>query len=174
LARSVEGLDRLLSAIAARRDQRRAIGQLPLHASLAPRRLGFDCLVPLQNFQQRLRLADLGHFRRRRETFRRVREDVMRFKRAVGGLEELRQSKRCLERECALFLGDLKGVTIRDFSLARIAHGEDVAAEAMQPGVHPMAGGLFGQFESFRDRDERVIDRARRTLQLSEKAVPDM
>jgi hypothetical protein len=87
----------------------------------------------------------------------------VRFDGAVGGLEELRQRKRRLEREraCALFLADLKGVPVRGFGPGGIAPGENVAAKAMQVGVHPMAGGLLGQLETFCDRGERVVDGAR-------------
>ena len=51
--------------------------------------------------EQRLPLGDLRHLRRRRKTFQRRREDVVRLDRAVGRLIELRRLERGLQTEAA-------------------------------------------------------------------------
>jgi hypothetical protein len=55
-----------------------------LEPALARRRGVLYCVGRRQRGEQRLRLVDLGHFRRRRKAFERGREDVVRFDRAGG------------------------------------------------------------------------------------------
>ena len=55
----------------------------------------------LDSHQQRLRLGDLRHFRRRRKAFERGREDGVGFGGAAGRLIELGQRKRRAQFEAA-------------------------------------------------------------------------
>ena len=103
-----------------------------------------------QRPKQRLRLGDLGHFRRRRKAFERGREDGVRVGGAGGRLVELRQPERRLQAEAkrALRSRDGDGGAIGVFGAGRICRlglQEDVAANAMQEGVRPMLVCLLGQ-----------------------------
>ena len=60
--------------------------------SLRDRRLHF--VIFPERREQRLRLGDLGHFRRRRKAFERRREDGVSFDGAAGRLIELRERQR--------------------------------------------------------------------------------
>ena len=62
---------------------------MQLRQSLPMRGLRLDLVGLRQCRQQRLRLGDLRHFRRRREAFERRREDGVGFDGAVGRLIEL-------------------------------------------------------------------------------------
>ena len=74
----------------------------------------------LDSRQQRLRLNDLGHFRRRRKAFERGSEHVVRLDRARGRLIELRERERGAQFEAArpLLFGDgdgsLEGISATD------------------------------------------------------------
>ena len=61
----------------------------------------FDLVGRRERGQQRLRLGDLGHFRRRREAFERGRENAVRLDRAAGRLIELGELQRRLQAESA-------------------------------------------------------------------------
>ena len=69
LAGSCEGFGRLGRSVAARRDQRVAVGYVQLPSLLTARRIRLDLVAVRQRRKQRLRLGDLRHFRRRREPF---------------------------------------------------------------------------------------------------------
>ena len=94
LAGSGEGFRRFRRAGTARRDQRVAIGHLQLRQSLPMRGVHFDLVGRRERSQQRLRLGDLWHFRRRRKAFERGRENGVGVGGAAGRLIELGQRER--------------------------------------------------------------------------------
>ena len=78
---SRERFRRFRRAIAAGRDERGAVIRSQLRHSPPLRQVGPDLIDVLKRRQQRLRLGNLGHFRRWREAFERRREDGV----GVGG-----------------------------------------------------------------------------------------
>ena len=72
---------------------------------------GFHIVTLGERREQRLRLGDLRHFRRRRKAFERGREDGMGFGGAAGRLIELGERKRRAQFEAAraLLLRDRDG-----------------------------------------------------------------
>ena len=90
-----------------------------------------------QRREQRLRLSDLGHFRRRRKAFERRREDGVGFGRAGGRLVELGERKRGAQFEAAraLLLRDRDGGQesfFRRRGVGGVAFEQDFAARPMQ------------------------------------------
>ena len=81
-------------AVAARGDERVAVGDVQLRQSLPLRGCRFDLVGRCECSQQRLRLGDLGHFGRRRKAFERRRENGVGVGRTRGGLVKPRQRKR--------------------------------------------------------------------------------
>ena len=72
---------------------RLAVGRLQMQPPLSLRLCGLDLLRLRQRRQQRLRLGDLGHLRRRRKAFERRREDGVGFDGAAGRLVEFGERK---------------------------------------------------------------------------------
>ena len=80
---------------------RLAVGRLQMQPPLALRFCGLDLVRLRQRREQRLRLGDLGHFRRRRKAFERGREDGVGIGGAGGRLVELGERKRRAQVEAA-------------------------------------------------------------------------
>ena len=93
-AGSRERLRRFHCCIASRLDESVAVGHLQLRQPLLLVRFGFDLVGLRQRREQRLRLGDLRHFRRRRKAFERGREDGVGVGGAGGRLIEFRQRQR--------------------------------------------------------------------------------
>ena len=74
---------------------------MQLRQSLPPRRFRLDLVGLRQRREQRLRLGDLRHFRRRRKAFERGREDGVGVGGAGGRLVELGERKRRAQFEAA-------------------------------------------------------------------------
>ena len=115
-----EGLRSFRRARPSRREERVAIGDVQLAPLLSSRRLGLDLVCLRQRFEQRLRLADLGHFGRRPETFERGRKNGVGIDGVADGLIEFGERQRRTEAEAArpLLTRD------RDGSLQRPFRGE--------------------------------------------------
>ena len=97
----------------------------------------FDLVGFRQRRQQRLRLGDLRHFRRRRKAFERGREDGVRFGGAAGRLIELGERERGAQFKAArgLLLRDGDGGQegfFRGRGVGGIALQQDFAARPMQ------------------------------------------
>ena len=101
LAGSGERFRRFRRPVAARGDERVAVGDVQLRQSLPMRGVHFDLVGRRECSQQRLRLGDLGHFRRRRKAFERRREDGVGFGEAAGRLIEFGQRQRRAQFEAA-------------------------------------------------------------------------
>jgi hypothetical protein len=109
--------------------------------------LSFDLLGLGEGREQRLRLRDLGHLRRRRKAFERLREHGVGLRRAGGRLVELGERQSRLQYEASRFLRlrDLDGGEEGLFGRRRvrgIALQEDCAPDAMHQRVGPALAGL--------------------------------
>jgi hypothetical protein len=100
----------------------------------------------LDSHQQRLRLSDLGHFRRRRKAFECRSEDGLGLGGAVGRLIELGKGERGAQLKAARALlacdgdGALEGFFGGE-SVGRVAPEKDLAADAMGFDIVPMQPG---------------------------------
>jgi DNA-binding helix-hairpin-helix protein with protein kinase domain len=103
----------------------------------------------VRSLEQRLRLSDLRHLRRRREAFERGRKDGVRLGRTAGRLVQLGQRERGKQFITArtLLLSDrdcgLVGL-LRVSGIVGIAFQQDVAARPMQEGVEGALSTSFG------------------------------
>ena len=144
--------------------------QRPLTPAPLPRERGFAA----ERREQRLRLGDLGHFRRRRKAFERGREDAPRLDRAAGALPgaspaRARPGVRTCARPGPPRCGGLLGMQLQ----RRRGRAQRGCRRGSGGGtIRTMAAGSLGERETVRDRRERVVDRARRPLELGEKALP--
>ena len=87
--------------MATRSDERVAVGDMQLRQSLPLACFRLDLVGRRERSQQRLRLGDLGHFRRRRKAFERRREDGVGFGGAGGRLVEFGEAAPRAVRSCA-------------------------------------------------------------------------
>ena len=108
---------------------RRPFADQPPPASLR----GLDLVRLRQRRQQRLRLRDLGHFRRRRKAFERRREDGVGFGGAAGRLIELGERERRAQFEAARALPLRDG----DGRLESFFRGRGVRGIALQQHFAP-------------------------------------
>ena len=143
------------------------VGSLEIEAAATLRRVGLDLVGLLQRREQRLRLGDLGHFRRRRKAFERGREDGVGFGGAAGRLVELGERQRREQREAARALplrdgdGGLEGV-FGWRGVGGIALEQDFAARAMQFRFERAVACALARRQRFvEDRRARVPDRRR-------------
>ena len=118
------------------------------HPAPPRRRLSLDLLRLRELREQRLRLGDLRHLRRRRKAFERRREDGLGVGGAAGRLAKLGEGKGREQLVAArtLMLGDGDGRPVGVFGWRRvggIAPEQDVAANAMQQRVGVALPGLF-------------------------------
>jgi hypothetical protein len=126
-----------------------------------------------QTLQQRLRLCELRHLRRRGKAFERGREDGVRFNRLAGRSEEFGECKRRLQAETAgaLLSGDVDGGPeglLGGGGIRGIASEKDFAAEAMDEGEVATIVALTGEGRRIVDALLRGFRRARRRGLLSE------
>ena len=108
-----------------------------MRQSLPMRGFRFDFVSRGECSQQRLRLGDLGHFRRRRKAFERGREDGVGFGGAAGRLIELGERKRRAQTEAArsLLLSRRRWRTGRLLPPARGWRGRASAGFRRAPGA---------------------------------------
>ena len=147
---------------------------MQLRQSLPLRRLGLDLVGLRQRRQQRLRLGDLGHFRRRRKAFERGREDGVGFGGAAGRLVELGERKRRAQFEAARALllrdgdGGQEGFFCRR-GVGGVALQQDFAARPMQFGFERAIADAFGRRQRFVEDREGAVEIARRGFGLSQR-----
>ena len=135
---------------------------MQLGQSLAMRGRDFDLVGRCERGQQRLRLGDLGHFRRRREALERGREDGVGFGGAGGRLIELGERKRRAQFEAARALLLRDGERGQEGFFCRrgvggVALQQDFAADAMQFGVECAMTGPLGRRQRFVEEGKRAI-----------------
>ena len=114
-----------------------AVGTLQLQLAFSLRLRGLDLVGLRQRREQRLRLSDLRHFRRRREAFERGREDGVGVGGAAGRLIELGERERGAQSEAAraLLLRDGDGGQegfFRGRGVGGVALQQHFAARPMQ------------------------------------------
>ena len=139
------------------------IGRLKSEAASTLGDSGLDFLRRLKRREQRLRLGDLRHFGRRRETFEGGREDGLGFGQAVGRLVELGQRERREQfvTACALLFRDGDGRSIGVLcgrGIGGVSPRKDVTPNAMQKGIGPSFTRFAGQSQSLIDRRDRGAD----------------
>ena len=110
-----------------------------MQPTLALRDRGLHLVGLRKRRQQRLRLGDLRHFRRRQESFERGREDGVRFRRSGGRLVELGEGKRRekLVAARALLRRDRDGGPVGFLGsggIQGIAFQQDVATQTIEIG----------------------------------------
>ena len=129
---------------------------------LALRFCGLDLVRLRQRREQRLRLGDLGHFRRRRKAFERRREDGVGFGGAAGRLVEFgeRQRRAQFEAARALLLRDGDG------GLERFFRGRGVGGIALQQHFAAQSDAV-----PRRTRDRPSVGRRQRFVEDREGAV---
>ena len=116
-----------------------------------------------QRREQRLRLGDLRHCRRRGKTFEGRREGVVRLDRTAGRLAELGERKRSAKGEAAraLMLRDCDGLLERllgRFGVGGIALEQHFATDAVQFGVERAMTDPFGRRERFVENCEGAVE----------------
>ncbi len=141
---------RLLSAPPLRPLHRAGVVDMHLGASLPPFESLPDPLVFRQRIEQRLRLCDLRHFRRRRKALERRREGGVGFGGAAGRVVEVGERQRGAQFETARPLllcdadGGLEGF-FRGRGAVRILVKQELAARAMELGcVRSTARAIAG------------------------------
>jgi hypothetical protein len=94
----------------------------------------------LDSHQRRLRLSDLRHFVRRRETFEGGRDDGVSFDQTAGRLEEFDERRAQFKAARALLAGDGGGEIglLGEGGILGVSFQLDVSADAMQETVRPM------------------------------------
>ena len=143
-----EGFRCLRRAVAASGNERVAIGDVQLCQSLPLRFSGFHLVRLRHRREQRLRLSDLGHFRRGCEALERRREDGVGFGGAAGRLIEPgeREGSAQFEASCSLLLRDGDGGAerfLRRRWVGGIVLQQHSPANAMQLSFErPMSGPL--------------------------------
>ena len=133
--------------------------------------------VPSSRREQRLRLRDLGHFRRRRKAFERGREDVVGVERGGRSIDKslasasaARNSK--LRAPCCLRDGD--GGQERFLGgrgVGGVALQQDFAARPMQFGFECAIAGAIGRRQRFVEDCYGAAGIARLGLRLSASAI---
>ena len=129
------------------------------------RGLGLNIVSSRQRREQRLRLGDLGHFRRRRKAFERGREDGVGVGGAGGRLVELGERERRAQFEAAraLLLRDGDGgqeCFLRGRRVGGVALQQHFAARPMQFRLECAMTGPLGRRQRFvEDRERRGRDR---------------
>ena len=134
---------------------RLAVGRLQMQPALALRVCGLDLVRLRQRREQRLRLGDLRHFRRRRKAFERGREDGVGVGGAAGRLVELgeRQRRAQFEAARALLLRDGDGGQegfFRGRGVGGVALEQDFAARPMQFRFERAIAGAVGTSPALR------------------------
>ena len=126
--------------------------------------------------EQRLRLGDHTHLRRRRKAFERGLKDSMRFDETAGRLIELGERKRReqLQGPGALLFRDSEGGFESLFGLRKIgeiALQKDNAAQAMQVGIIKPIPAFLAHRQSFVDQRQGslIVLRVRFKLRKSPK-----
>ena len=182
LAGSGEGLRRFRRSVAARGDERVAVSDVQMRQSLPLRGASPDLLSLRERREQRLRLGNLGHFRRRRKAFERGREDGVGFGQAAGRVIELSERKHRAQPEAArlLLLCDFDGTQERFFGgcrIRRIALEQQFAARSVQFRVECAMPGPFGRRQRFAEDGEGSVHVARTGFGFGEgnldEPVPD-
>ena len=115
-----------------------------------------------QGREQRLRLGDYKHLRRRRKAFERGREDSVCFDETVGRLIEFGQRKRRkqLESPRALLFCDGKGGFESFFGLRRVGGStlqQYIAAQSMQAGIVKPIPTFLTHHQSFVDQRQCLL-----------------
>ena len=137
--------------------------------------VSFHLIRLRHNRKQRLRLGDLGHFRRRRKPFEGGREDGVRVGESAGRLIVLGERERRLQMRtaCALLLryGDRRpecflGVSV----IGRVALEQNFAAQAMQEGERATMFDLVREAESFVNASQRAVRSQRFRLELRQQS----
>ena len=133
-----------------------------MYALSARIRRGLDRVGRPQAIEQRLRLSDLWHFGRRRETFERGPEDGLGFDETAGRMVELGEGKgrEKFVAACALSLrdGDRGSICVFGGADVRgIAFEQNVAAKAMQEGEGCKVCGLIRADQRFIDACDRAV-----------------
>ena len=129
----------------------------------------------LNSHQQRLCLGDLGHLRRRPETFEGRREDGVRVGGASGRMVKFRQREGRLQTKAAgpLLLrygdGGLEGILGGD-GIARVALQQDVTAKTMRKREIPAVFGLICLRQGFVDTVQSVLRLRRLCLEFAQAA----
>ena len=128
--------------------------------------------------QQRLRLGDLGHFRRRRKAFERRREDGVGLDGAAGRLIELgeRQRRAQFEAARALLLRDGDGGQesfFRGRGIGGVALQQDFAARPMQFRFERAKAGAVGRRERFVEDRKSAVGIARPGLGLGQRDLQE-
>ena len=135
---------------------------MQLRQSLPLRGFRLDLVGLRQRRQQRLRLGDLRHFRRRRKAFERGREDGVGVGGAAGRLVELGERQRGAQFEAARALllrdsdGGQEGV-FRGRGVGGVALQQHFAARPMQFRFERAIADAIGRRQRFvEDRDGAV------------------
>ena len=135
---------------------RLAVGRLEMQPALAFGDGGLDLVGPLDRSEQRLRLRDFGHFRRRRKPFERGREHVVDFEGAAGRLIEFASDSaaRKVEATRALSLRD------GDCSLERFLGGRGVGGVGVEQyfAAGPMQFGFECAMAQTIGRRQRFVE----------------
>ena len=135
---------------------------MQLRQSLPLRRFRLDLVGLRQRRQQRLRLGDLRHFRRRRKAFERGREDGVGVGGAGGRLVELGERQRRAQFKTArgLLLRDGDGGQegfFRGRGVGGVALEQDFAARPMQFRFERAIAGAVARRQRFvEDRNGAV------------------
>ena len=127
-----------------------------------------------QSREKRLSFRDLGHFRRRSESFNRGGANGLPFDGAAGRLVEPRQRQRCAQFETArtLLLRDRDSGQKRFLGSRRVGRGtlqQHLAADSMQLGVEFAISGPLARRKRFVEDGEGAIDVAGPGLGLGKR-----
>ena len=130
---------------------------------MSPRLVGLDLIRLRQRREQRLRLGDLGHFRRRRKAFERGREHRVGVGEAGVRLIEFGQRQRRAQFEAAraLLLGDGDGGqegVFRGRGVGGVALQQGFASRPMQFSFKCAVTGAVARRQRFVDGRNCALD----------------
>jgi hypothetical protein len=178
LASSSKGFRCFLGASAAHRDQRIAVGHMQMKPPLLLRFDGLDFPILRERLEQRLRLRDLGHLRRRREPFERGDENGVSFGEASGRLVELGERQRGAQFEAArgLLLCDRDGGEeglFRGRGIGGVACEQHFAAHPMQLRFERAVACAAGRRQRFVEDGDGAIGIARPRFDLGQRDLQE-
>ena len=142
------------------------------------RRFGLDFVGLRQRREQRLRLVDLGHFRRRRKAFEGGREDGVGVGGAGGRLVELgeRQRRAQFEAARALLLRDSDGgqeSVFRRRGIGGVALEQEFTARPMQFRFERAIASAVGRRQGFVEDGDGAVGIARPGLGLAKRNLQE-